>query len=148
MRNFLLFLHISTAILLLGGLSSVSMFAPGLARGGPENLSAMRLLHRLGKVFGPSSGIVFVLGLILAIADPGDFGYSPGQLWLSLSMGLFIVASVLGAGPETKTMEAVIGKFEAGASAEAEAKRLSLFGGLNTVILLVIVWLMVAKPGS
>lgn len=147
MRDFLLFLHIAFAILLIGGLVYGSMMLPGLARGGPENVPALRKLHQMAKVFGPSSSIVFIIGLILAITDPGGFGYSPGQLWLSLSMPLFIVAAVIGSVPEARTTEAAIAKLERGESAEAEAKRLSLLSALNILILLVIVWLMVAKPG-
>jgi uncharacterized membrane protein len=143
MQEFLLFLHISTAILLIGGLSFMAMIMPGLVRAGAEGLPALRRLHQLGRVFGPSSAIVFLLGIALAIN--GEF--EMGKPWLSISMLLFIVASLLGGAVSAKTVAAAIGHIESGQSTDAEASRLSLLGGINILIVLVIVWLMVDKPG-
>jgi uncharacterized membrane protein len=143
MRDFLLFLHIASAILIIGGLAFLSMIVPGLLRGGAENLPALRRLDQLGKVFGPSSIIVFLLGLWLAIR--GDFDM--GAVWLSASMLIFIVTAVLGGAVGGRLLGKAIGQLESGQSPDSEVSRLSMVGGINIVLLLAIVWLMVDKPG-
>jgi uncharacterized membrane protein len=143
LRNILLFLHIAAAILILGSLTFIDMMSPGLVRGGRENLTALRKFHQLGKVFGPSAGIIFLIGIALVIR--GKFEW--GDAWISVSMLLFIVAAAIGGGPHAKTMATAIGKLEDGHPVDAEAGRLSILGGINILILLTIVFLMVDKPG-
>jgi hypothetical protein len=144
-RNILLFLHIAAAIIIVGGISFLGMIVPGMVRGGREYLPALRRLSSLGRVFGPSSGIVFLLGIVLVIRDKAiDFSDS----WVGISMVLFIIASALGGGPTAKTLETAISKIEEGHPADAEASRLGMLGGINVLIVLVIVYLMVAKPGA
>jgi uncharacterized membrane protein len=142
-RNVLLFLHIAAAIILLGSLIFMDMVTPGLVRGGRDNLPILRKFLQLGRVFGPSASIVFLVGIALVIR--GEFQW--GDLWISASMLLFIVAAVLGAVPHAKTLETAISKLNDGHPADAEASRLSMLGGVNILIVLVIVYLMVAKPG-
>ena len=143
MRDFLLFLHIASAILIIGGLAFMDMIVPGLVRGGSENLPVLRRLHQTARVFGPSSIIVFLLGIALAIR--GDF--EMGKPWLSISMLLFIIAAVLGGAVGGKTLGQAITEIESGQSADALAGRLSMVGGIDILILLTVVYLMVAKPG-
>jgi uncharacterized membrane protein len=142
-RNILLFLHISAALLILGSLIFMDMLTPGLVRGGRDNLSTLRKFHQLGRVFGPSASIIFILGIALVFR--GDFSW--GDAWISASMLLFIVAAVVGAVPITKTLELAISKLDDGHPVEAEAGRLGMLGGIQILIVLTIVYLMVAKPG-
>ena len=142
-RNVLLFLHIAAAILILGSLMFMDMLTPGLVRGGRDNLPILRKFLQLSRVFGPSASIIFLIGIALVIR--GEFHW--GDPWIGASMLLFIVAAVLGAVPHAKTLESAIGKLEDGHPADAEASRLSVLGGAGIVIVLVIVYLMVAKPG-
>ncbi len=143
MRNVLLFLHIAAAMLILGSLLFMDMLTPGLVRGGRDNLPMLRKFHQLGRVFGPSASIIFLIGIALVI--DGEFQW--GDAWLGASMALFIAAAVIGGGPHAKTLESAISKLDDGHPVDAEAGRLSMLGGVNMLILLVIVWLMVAKPG-
>jgi uncharacterized membrane protein len=146
MRNLLLFLHIAAAIIIVGSLIFMDMVVPGMVRGGADNLPTMRKLHKLSGVFGPASGLVFLLGLALVLRQKGD-GADFDDTWVSLSMLLFIVAAVIGSVLGAKTLRSGIDKLESGQSADAEAGRLSMFGGINVLVVLVIVWLMVDKPG-
>jgi len=143
-RNILLFLHIATAIIIIGGLVFMDMIVPGLVRGGRENLSVLRKLHGMGRVFGPSSAIVLLLGGALVMRDK-SFDFS--QIWLSASVVLFVVAAVIGSVPMARTMAGAIGKIDEGHPADSEASRLGMLGGINIAILLTIVYLMVDKPG-
>lgn len=145
-RNILLALHIAAAVLILGGLTFMDMIVPGLVRGGRDNLPALRKLAGLARVFGPSAAIIFILGLILAIADPAKLGYEVSDSWLTVSMVLFVVAAVIGAVPIGRALESAIQKIDEGHPADAEASRLGMLGGINILILLTIVYLMVAKP--
>jgi hypothetical protein len=47
-----------------------------------------------------------------------------------------------------RTEKRAIEKLEAGQSAAAEAKTAAMLGGINALIVTVIVYLMVAKPGG
>jgi uncharacterized membrane protein len=74
-----------------------------------------------------------------------------GQLWIVLALVLFGVSFLVGAayfGPESKRIAAAA---EAGGPAAPEVqrriRRMSLVGRLDLLLLLVIVWDMVAKPG-
>lgn len=142
-RNILLFLHISAAIIIIGGLVFLDMIVPGLVRGGRENLAALRKLHGVGKVFEPSAAIVFLLGVALVIRDKA-IHFS--DKWVGVSMLLFIVAAVIGAVPIGKTLQKAITNIDDGHPADAEASRLGMLGGVNLLILLTIVYMMVAKP--
>lgn len=143
-RDILLFLHISTAIIIIGGLVFMDMLVPGLVRGGRENLPVLRKLAGMGRVFGPSSAIVFLLGVGLLLKNDWSFG----KPWVSASMTLFIIAAVIGSVPSQRTLMAAIGKIDEGHPADAEASRLGMLGGINILILLTIVYLMVDKPGG
>ena len=146
MRNLLLFLHIATAIIIIGSLGFMDMVVPGMVRGGADNLPTLRKFHKLAGVFGPASMIVVLLGLALVLRQKNDYA-DFDDTWVSLSMLLFIVAAVIGSVFGAKTLRAGIDKLESGQSADTEAGRLSMLGGVNILILLLIVWLMVDKPG-
>jgi uncharacterized membrane protein len=146
MRNVLLFLHIATAIIIIGSLTFMDMVVPGMVRGGADNLPVLRKLLKLGGVFGPAAAVVFLLGLALVLRQKNDYA-DFDDTWVSLSMLLFIVISVIGSVFGARTLRSGIAKLESGQSADAEAGRLSMVGGVNILLMLVIVWLMVDKPG-
>lgn len=143
-RNILLWLHISAAIIIIGGLVFLDMLMPSMVRGGRDNLPALRRLHAMSKVFGPSALIVFLLGIALVLKNHWKFSHA----WIGISMLLFVIAAVLGAVVMGKIVETAIGKIEAGHPTDAEAGRLGMIGGINILIMLTIVYLMVAKPGG
>ena len=145
LRNVLLTAHILAAILTIGWLAMDSMIVPGMIRRGPESLSYVRASAATAKKVGPMSGLVFVLGLALIFRDGDDY-IEPGDAWLSLSMLLFIVAAVLGAVFIGKAQERAVAKLEAGQPATDEAGKISMLGGISTLILVAVTYLMVAKP--
>ncbi|MFB4310763.1 hypothetical protein [Actinomadura sp. GTD37] len=82
----LLILHIGFAIFTLGPLTAATMSTPRYIR--KRNVAVVRFLNRTTRVYGLAALGIFLFGLGLA---DGDFA----QVWLTVSMTLFIVALVL-----------------------------------------------------
>jgi hypothetical protein len=143
LRNVLLTAHILAAIVTIGWLSMQAMVIPGAIRRaqGP----AVRFGATVARKVGPMASIVFLLGIWLVLRDAND-GIEFSDKWVGLAMVLFIVAIVNGAVFIGRAEERAADKLEAGEPAVAEGKRVAMLGGLNMLILTVIVYLMVAKP--
>jgi uncharacterized membrane protein len=146
LRNVLLTAHILTAILTIGWLAMQSMVMPGIIRRGPSAAGFVRASSDVAKKVGPSSVIVFLIGLALVLRQKDDYAEFK-HVWVNISMLLFIVTAVIGAVFIGRTEERAAEKLEAGETALDEARTLSILGGISTLLLVTIVYLMVAKPG-
>lgn len=146
LRNVLLTAHILAAILTIGWLAMHSMVVPGMIRRGPESAGFVRAGAELGKKVGPASGVVLLLGLWLVFR--ADDGIEIGDPWVGAAILIYVVTAVIGAVPMAKAEERAAGKLAAGQRADEEAKLLSMLGGISSLLLVVIVYLMVAKPGG
>ncbi|NEA21129.1 hypothetical protein [Actinomadura bangladeshensis] len=82
----LLILHIGFAIFTLGPLTAATMSTPRYIR--KRNVAVVRFLNWTTRVYGLAALGIFLFGLGLA---EGNFA----QVWLTVSMTLFIVALVL-----------------------------------------------------
>ncbi|MEU5995146.1 hypothetical protein ABZ806_39735 [Spirillospora sp. NPDC047418] len=82
----LLILHIGFAIFTLGPLTAATMSTPRYIR--KRNVAVVRFLNWTTRVYGLAALGIFLFGLGLA---EGDFA----QVWLTVSMTLFIVALAL-----------------------------------------------------
>ncbi|MFA1545174.1 hypothetical protein [Actinomadura chokoriensis] len=82
----LLILHIGFAIFALGPLTAATMSTPRYIR--KRNVTVVRFLNWTTRVYGIAALGIFLFGLGLA---EGDFA----QVWLTVSMTLFVVALVL-----------------------------------------------------
>jgi uncharacterized membrane protein len=141
----LLWLHIVVAMITLGPLVLFDMVVPGTVRSG--NAAAVRWLSRRVHMLGPVSIVVALLGVALVLHD-GDDPYSFSKGWISGALTVYILMSVNSGAVLDRTLARAADRLEAGQDAGAEAARLRLFGALEIVGLLVILWLMVAKPGQ
>lgn len=144
-RNILLTAHILFAIVTIGWLVTQSMLVPGAIRRG--NAGAVRFAATAGERLGPVAIVVFLLGIALVLRADED-GADFESTWVNVSMGLFIVALVNGAVLIGRAEKSAADKLEAGQPAPDEAKRISMLGGVNMLLLTAIVWLMVDKPGA
>lgn len=135
--------HIFFAIVIIGWLSMQSMVIPGMIRRGQAFAGYVRGSANVSRKIGPSSIVVFLLGIGLVLDNDG-IGF--GDMWVSAAMVLFVVTAVIGAVFIGKAEERAAEKLEAGQDAADEARTISMLGGISTLILLVIVYLMVAKP--
>ncbi|MFI0482467.1 hypothetical protein [Actinomadura sp. 9N215] len=82
----LLFLHIGFAIFTLGPLTAATHSTPRYIRA--RNVTVLRYLHRTTQIYGIGTLGIFLVGLALAEGDLAE-------VWLSVSMTLFVVALVL-----------------------------------------------------
>ncbi|WP_067799912.1 hypothetical protein [Actinomadura formosensis] len=82
----LLFLHIGFAIFTLGPLTAATMSAPRYIRN--RNVTVVRYLHRTTQIYGLATLGIFLFGLALAKGDLAE-------IWLTVSMTLFVVALAL-----------------------------------------------------
>jgi uncharacterized membrane protein len=82
----LLFLHIGFAIFTLGPLTAATMSTPRYIR--ERNVVVVRYLHRTTQIYGIGTLGIFLIGLGLAKGDLAE-------VWLTVSMTLFVVALVL-----------------------------------------------------
>ncbi|HEU0129793.1 MAG TPA: DUF2269 family protein [Mycobacteriales bacterium] len=143
LHKVLLTLHILTAIVTIGWLSMQAMLMPRAIRSG--NAGAVRLGASMAERIGPIASVVFLLGLWLVGVSTDAELKDP---WIGAAMLLFIVALVNGAVFIGRTEKRAAERLEAGQAAPEEAKRVAMLGGINALLLLVIVFLMVAKPGN
>jgi uncharacterized membrane protein len=148
--EWLLFLHIAAAIVWLGGGMAIQVLAIRANRA--VDPARMTTIAHEAEWFGtrialPSSLTVLVVGIILTIDGPWDFG----QTWIVLALIGFGLSFVTGAaflGPESGR----IGKLLAAEGPESPAvrariQRIFLVSRIELVLLYLIVLDMVLKPG-
>lgn len=141
-RNVLLWLHIVVAIVTMGPFLVSDLLSPGLVRAG--NVPVLRGLERMTKVLGPMTLLIALAGIGLVVDNDG---YHFKQAWVSGGLAGYILLVAIGVGILGATVTRAIERIEAGEDVSAEASRLRVFGTVNVVIILTVVWLMVAKPG-
>jgi uncharacterized membrane protein len=146
----LLFVHVSAAIVWLGGAAIIQFFAiRALAAGDPLRTVALtRDIEWIGsRIFLPSSLIVIVVGFLLVWDGPWDLGMT----WIWLSLVLFAISFLLGAGFFTPESKRIGNQIEAegpdSPAVQARIARILKLTRIDLVILFAIVLLMVTKLG-
>ena len=137
----LLWLHVAAVMFLLGPLTIATTTTPRYIRSG--EVSVLRHLHRTTRVFGLGSLLVFAFGAALG-RDQLD------KPWLTASMTLFIVAVILLVIVE-RDQRKTIAKLETSdstESTEAHRGRIVALSSTVGVIWLVVLALMIWRPGS
>ncbi|MBC3178529.1 DUF2269 domain-containing protein [Corynebacterium lujinxingii] len=93
MTTFLVFLHVTAAILLLGPVVVASSMFPRQAaearRGGEEAIGRATILHRITKTYGMLSALVPLLGGVVMAADWGAY---KTNFWLHTAIILSVIA--------------------------------------------------------
>jgi uncharacterized membrane protein len=143
MRHLLLTLHLVAAVFLIGPLVAAANQAASALRKG--DAGGLRTLARIVTIYGWCSLLVLVFGAGL-VQD--KYNYSWGDTWLLISLILFLLASVIMIGllgPLLRRATATIG---AGGKVPDLAGRAGMLGGVASLCYLVIVVLMVYKPGN
>jgi uncharacterized membrane protein len=143
-ETFVTVLHVAAAIVLIGPLVVVTMASPRAINAGDAGLAVLRWLHRTTRVYGLLSIVVFLLGLwLVPVAKVGW-----GEFWLSSSMTLYVVALALLFGLVERDQRKAIAHLEAGETSEVKAGRIAGVAGAVSLIWIVIVLLMVWRPGQ
>jgi uncharacterized membrane protein len=162
--DFVLLLHIMCAIIGFGAVFLNGLYAQEIRkRPGPEGLAVFEANFRVSKIGEYFIYAVFVLGFgVLALAKVGDeniFKFS--QTWVWLSVVLYIVGIGISHGvlwPSVKKMGALMREMIAGGppvggpppqvgQLQELGKKVGAAGATLNVLLVVIVGLMIWKPG-
>ena len=145
-----LFLHITAAIVWIGGALTAQVFGVLAQRSGDPMRSAAfgRDMAFVGpKVFLPASIVVLVTGAL--VTEDGNWDWSEPFILLGLVGGLGV--ALIGFGYLTRAMGSAGARMaQEGPSPAlvAEVNRLVLIGRLLLLVLFVIVFVMVVKPGT
>lgn len=148
MYDFLLALHLVFAVFAIGPLVHAATTAGrGIRKGdGEATASSSRLL----RVYGYVSVLVIVTGLILMSLDSphgsGKVG-DVGELWIWLSLALWVVGVALILGVTVPTLDRATQLIAQEESVVSLTARVAASGGAVGLMFAVVVFLMVYRPG-
>lgn len=139
-RTILLSLHIGSAILFLGPVTVAASMFPRYAATG--DLPVARVLNRVTRVYGLLSILVAVFGIILAARiDAFD------KPWVSWSLGLFILAAVIQVAVVEREQGRLLARIEKDGAQPGGLTLVRVGSGVFALLWIVILVLMVGKPG-
>lgn len=151
--DFVLTVHILAVVVAFGVVFAYPVIDGYVRAAMPANLPALHNLHVLlaTKVITPAMTIVLLAGLYLALDR-----WSLGDPWISATFAiLFVLFGLTGAvlTPADKRLAQLAERdASAGAGPSAEydgaRRRADAFGGLALLLVVVAIFLMVAKPGA
>jgi uncharacterized membrane protein len=159
--DLVLLLHILAAIVGFGAVFLNALYGAQVrARRGSEGLAILEANFLVSKVGTYFIYAVFVLGIVLVLMS--DDVWSFGDTWIWLSMLLYIVGIGLSHGVQQPSVRRMIALMEEMGTAGPPAagpppqaaemqelgKRLGATGATLNVLLVVILYLMVFKPGA
>ncbi|MGH9033843.1 MAG: DUF2269 family protein [Acidimicrobiia bacterium] len=162
--DLVLLLHILTAIIGFGAVFLNAIYGAQVrARRGSEGLAILQANFLVAKIAEYFIYAVFVLGFLLVLMS--DEAWSFGDTWIWLSMLLYVVGIGLSHGilqPNVRRMITLMEEMVTGgppppgaggpppqAAALAESgKRVGATGATLNVLLVVILYLMIFKPGA
>ena len=142
------FLHVLSATIWVGGGFMLQMLLWRARRLGPEMAASFNQAAEWTSqhVFMPASFATLAFGIATVVVGPWSFS----DLWITLGFVGFAVSALNGMavlGPTAKKMKAVIE--ERGPNdpvATHMARRLDLFGRIDLVVLIAVVFDMIVKP--
>lgn len=139
--------HVVAAIVWVGGGALLSLYGIRIAKsaGREERIAYVKQSQFAGIVF-PIAALVLLGAGIWMVVDNPVWEFS--QAWVTLGFTGVAVGAILGPvfyGPQGRR---VLAELEAGdPAAEARGRRIGMVGIAETVLLLIVVWSMIAKPG-
>ncbi len=146
-------IHILAVVIAFGVVFAYPLIDVQIKRAGPGDLPALHRLHlELGrKVISPAMVVVLLAGLYMALDR-----YSLGDPWISATFAILIVLfALVGAllTPLDKKLLAIAERDQqAGGAPSADytaaERSAALFGSLALLLVVVAIFLMVAKPGA
>jgi uncharacterized membrane protein len=148
--EWLMFLHVLTAMVWVGGLVALFAFGTYVLRTGEDTavarfIASLRVVGPL--VLTPAAVLVLLLGLWM-VGD--NAAWSFGQTWIWFSLALLAVAVLVGAVFLSRAALAAERAAKAGDQAGARQQLRRWSWGILLILLLLVVatWNMVFKPGA
>ncbi len=150
MNKFFLIVHVLAAILCVGPITVAASMYPPLAMklltAETPDAGALQVLHRITNVYGWASLAVPLFGFALA----GSM-HVMGEAWLIISIVLTLAAALVLAYLVVPAQSAVLavagGTAEERSTVLPKAKLLSMTSGIFGLLWLIVLVLMVVKPG-
>jgi uncharacterized membrane protein len=147
--QFLKFIHVLLAIVAVGFNASYGIWLARAANAPQATQShVLRTIKFLDdRIANPAYGLLLLTGLWMIISAG-----IPVRLWIALAIGLWLVLVVVGLGVYTPTLRDQIRVLESEGPGSEEYQRLAsrgrTLGIVLGIIVVVIVFLMVAKPAG
>ncbi|HKP89642.1 MAG TPA: DUF2269 family protein [Thermoleophilaceae bacterium] len=145
-------LHITAVVVGFGTTFAESIVFPVAMKMGTQHLPYVHRLQRTINTYFALPALLVVLAT--GFYQVSDRDWDLGKPWLSISLGLVVLIAVVNVAyfiPEDKKLEAMVtGDLAAGEPSEEynrRAQREGILGALTGVALVVIIFLMVTKPG-
>jgi uncharacterized membrane protein len=143
------FLHVLAAVVWVGGGVMLQVLLARSRKAGPESAAAFNQHAEWTSrhLFMPASFAALVFGIATVLAGNYDWA----DLWITLGFVGFFISAINGMavlGPTAKKMKAVVD--ERGPNdpvAVHMARRMDLFGRIDLVVLIAVIFDMVVKPG-
>ncbi len=150
MSAFLLSVHVLAAILAIGPVAVTASMFPRSARlalaapDDPGKAVAVRILHRITRVYA----VIGVLVPVFGLATGASIGVL-GDTWLIVSMILTAVAAAMLIAFILPGQKRVVRALGAGESVpDGIARRLGMLTGVFNLLWVIVVVLMIYRPGS
>jgi len=149
--EFLKFVHILTAIIWVGGAVTVQVLAFRILKTNDWNRLATFAgdAGALGeRLFAPASGILVLVGILMVI----DSGWAFSDTWIVIGIVGFVATLVTGLFYLTPTAKKIATLMEQRGPEDPETqstiKQLLAISRIDLVVLVIVVFNMVVKPGT
>lgn len=151
LANILKLVHIISAMVWIGGEIMLGVLFERAQRS--RDVGTLRGLLSQGEfigkaIFNPAGIITLAAGVWLGIEGDYDFG----EAWISIGFVGIAVGAILGMAFYPKVFNRGLAGIDAGgldgAETQASLKSLRLVSTIELLVLLVVVWAMVFKPGA
>jgi uncharacterized membrane protein len=148
--DFVLLLHIATAIVGFGGVLLNPIYGiQAKNRPGPGGLAVTEANYAANRIAEKFIYAVPIFGF--ALVGMSDSAWEFSQTWIWLAIVLYVVGLGIAHSVLIPTQKRMIAMMQAGppdpAAMEEQAKKLQTFGPINDVVLVIILILMIWKPG-
>jgi len=149
--NWLKSFHVLAAVVWVGGNVALQIVATRVNRSGNRTFAyeMTKQFEFIGtRIFTPASLLLLVLGIWMVSIGPWNFG----MLWIDLGIAMFLFSFVSGAfylGPHLKKLKETADRDGLEApSVDAIIRNIFLVSRIELVLLILIVFDMVLKPGA
>jgi hypothetical protein len=149
----LLLLHIGGAIVGFGPIFGFSIMGPlAGSLGGPQALGIMKAMVKIQRgIVLPLAIVQGITGVLLIVAAGWDADFGSHE-WLWVSILLYLAALVIGIFVQRPTLGRMVDLAQGGKAGTPEfaalVGRSQRFGPVNAVLVVIIIILMVVKPGG